>query len=94
MIHPLLTFLQWGPDAFASFVNTSHPDYDATTYSPWLPVLESAISAGTNVEEESGDPESNLGLFKRLMEMRRESVFLEGEVFYPYHDEQIFSFMR
>ena len=46
------------------------------------------------MEEEEDDPESNLSLFRRLMDLRKEYAVSDGEVYYPYHDEDIFSFLR
>lgn len=80
---PARTPMQWDNSTNAGFT---------TNKTSWLPVSESYEEF--NVEYEQAREHSKLNLFKTIMRIRNENPFYYGEVFYPYHDKNVFSFMR
>eukprot|EP00095_Tigriopus_kingsejongensis_P010326 maker-scaffold187_size272365-snap-gene-1.32 protein:Tk10326 transcript:maker-scaffold187_size272365-snap-gene-1.32-mRNA-1 annotation:"neutral and basic amino acid transport protein rbat" len=76
--------MQWNNSTFAGFTEAKS--------GPWLPV--SSQYPEVNVEWEQSQANSKLSFFKELMKIREEDPIYHGEVFYPYHDRNIFSFLR
>lgn len=62
------------------------------SYTTWLPIPDNYHEI--NVHNESYEAHSSLGLFRDLMELRKDHPILEGDVFFPYHDKDIFTFLR
>ncbi len=91
---PGRTPMQWTSGEFAGFVNESVPL--GPFYEPWLPVNPNKLYVNADYEEHHADDddESDLHLFRDLMDLRKYDVFVNGDVYYPYHDQHIFSYMR
>lgn len=77
---PQRTPMQWSHGQGAGF----------TSAKPWLPV-----AGGPNVEEQRGDPDSMLNLYRDLIALRAsEPALLEGEVFPLLVHDHVFAFRR
>ncbi|XP_059084164.1 maltase 2-like [Tigriopus californicus] len=74
--------MQWKNDTYGGFSDSE----------PWLPLSSKYLDV--NVEIEMGKENSKLHFFKNLLKIRQEDPIYHGEVFYPYHDKNIFSFLR
>ena len=86
------TPMQWDYKSFSGFVNKSHPNYNENAYKPWLPLSPTAHEI--NIFNETYDSESSLSMYKRLLELRSHEAIKDGSVYFPYHDEDVFSFLR
>lgn len=81
---PARTPMQWTGGPNAGFSNT--------TGDLWLPVDSNYDIY--NVETQRVANYSTLKLFKSLMDLRKEDAIHKGEIFFPYFDEDVFSFLR
>ncbi|CAM6053455.1 unnamed protein product [Sphagnum tenellum] len=66
--------------------------FSSSTTGTWLPV--SSDYKDTNVEDEKLQLHSDLTLFKRLMYLRGDNPIYEGDKYFPYHNKDVFSFLR
>ena len=76
---PLFSF-QWSNATNAGFTNS---------IKPWLPISEDFKIY--NVETQN---DTYLELFRNISKLRKEPAFERGEVYFPFHDIDIFSFLR
>jgi len=80
---PMRTPMQW--------TDTAEPN-------SWLPYLNANRSFNVKAEEEMSVEDkmikrNPLELFKRLTALKKFPAFSEGQLFYPWQDEEIFAFM-
>ena len=75
------TPMQWTAGPKAGFTNSSEP--------PWLPI-------GANYEQYNVEHQNNtyLASLRNITKIRKWPAFESGKVFFPYHDKEIFSFLR
>ena len=65
----------------------------------WLPNFGSSNRYNVKTEEDMSEEDKKwkrnpLELFKRLMALKKFPALSEGYLFYPWQDNEIFSFMR
>lgn len=65
------TPMQWGPDKFAGFSEST----------PWIDVIDNYQSI--NVEESMADPDSVLAYYKKLIQLRKEYKVISEGIFIP-----------
>ncbi|MDQ3507818.1 MAG: alpha-amylase family glycosyl hydrolase [Actinomycetota bacterium] len=81
---PFRTPMQWNAGKNAGFSDSE----------PWLPVADDF--GEVNVEAQSGDPDSMLALYKKLLKLRRESSALAAGTYSPLDDapDGCFAYIR
>ncbi len=60
---------------------------------PWLPLALDYKEHNVVVENDTIET-SHLGLFRKISEIRNLEAFKSGDVYFPYHDDNIFTFLR
>ena len=72
---------QWTNGTNAGFTDDSE--------GPWLPLTDDYEIY--NVETQN---DTYLALFRNITNLRQMTAFQEGDIYFPYHDDDIFSFLR
>ena len=75
----IFTDFQWNTSANAGF----------TSGEPWLPIADDYMIYNAQVQQDK-----YLETFRNISRLREMEAFKSGEVYFPFHDEEIFSFMR
>ena len=86
-MYVVFVIFQWDSSDYAGFTNCSKSK--AGEPCPWLPVADDYKIYNVKNQEHS-----LLETFRNISKLRDMEAFKSGEVYFPFHDEEIFSFLR